>query len=43
MPEFHANVAAHEAWKAQVMAGEIVLEELDTAPFATIPAELTRV
>jgi alkanesulfonate monooxygenase SsuD/methylene tetrahydromethanopterin reductase-like flavin-dependent oxidoreductase (luciferase family) len=32
MDEFHANVPAHEEWKAGVMAGEIRLEELDTAP-----------
>jgi alkanesulfonate monooxygenase SsuD/methylene tetrahydromethanopterin reductase-like flavin-dependent oxidoreductase (luciferase family) len=32
MDEFHANVPAHEEWKAGVMAGEIQLEELDTAP-----------
>ena len=43
MPEFHANIPAHEAWKAKVMAGEIQLEELDTTPFAAVPAELTRV
>jgi alkanesulfonate monooxygenase SsuD/methylene tetrahydromethanopterin reductase-like flavin-dependent oxidoreductase (luciferase family) len=33
MPEFHANVPAHEKWKAAVMAGEIELEEIDTIPF----------
>lgn len=34
MPEFHANIPAHEAWKAKVMAGEIELEEIDTQQFA---------
>ncbi len=24
---------AHQAWKQQVMSGEIVLDEIDTAPF----------
>jgi alkanesulfonate monooxygenase SsuD/methylene tetrahydromethanopterin reductase-like flavin-dependent oxidoreductase (luciferase family) len=33
MPEFHANVPAHEDWKARVLAGEIELEEIDTEPF----------
>ena len=33
MPEFHANIPAHEVWKADVLAGEIELEEIDTAPF----------
>jgi alkanesulfonate monooxygenase SsuD/methylene tetrahydromethanopterin reductase-like flavin-dependent oxidoreductase (luciferase family) len=33
MEEFHANVPAHEEWKAGVMAGEIELEEIDTAGF----------
>lgn len=33
MPEFHANVPAHEEWKAKVMAREIELEEIDTAAF----------
>jgi alkanesulfonate monooxygenase SsuD/methylene tetrahydromethanopterin reductase-like flavin-dependent oxidoreductase (luciferase family) len=33
MPEFHANIAAHEAWKRGVMAGEIELEEIDTDAF----------
>ena len=33
MPEFHANVPAHEQWKARVMAGEIELEEIDTDPY----------
>ena len=39
MPEFHANIPAHEAWKAKVLAGEIRLDEVDTAPFAVaVPA-----
>jgi len=33
MPEFHANIAEQDAWKAKVLAGEIELEEIDTAPF----------
>ncbi len=33
MPEFHADIPAHEEWKRQVLAGEIELEELDTSPF----------
>jgi alkanesulfonate monooxygenase SsuD/methylene tetrahydromethanopterin reductase-like flavin-dependent oxidoreductase (luciferase family) len=33
MEEFHANVPAHEEWKAGVMACEIELEEIDTAGF----------
>jgi alkanesulfonate monooxygenase SsuD/methylene tetrahydromethanopterin reductase-like flavin-dependent oxidoreductase (luciferase family) len=33
MEEFHANIPAHEEWKAGVMAGEIELEEIDTAGF----------
>jgi alkanesulfonate monooxygenase SsuD/methylene tetrahydromethanopterin reductase-like flavin-dependent oxidoreductase (luciferase family) len=33
MDEFHANVQAHEEWKAGVMAGEIELEEIDTSAF----------
>ena len=33
MPEFHANVPAHEEWKARVLAGEIELEEIDTERF----------
>ena len=30
MPEFHARQPAQEAWKADVLAGRIVLEELKT-------------
>jgi alkanesulfonate monooxygenase SsuD/methylene tetrahydromethanopterin reductase-like flavin-dependent oxidoreductase (luciferase family) len=33
MPEFHANIPEQDAWKAKVLAGEIELEEIDTAPF----------
>ncbi|HEY9216977.1 MAG TPA: LLM class flavin-dependent oxidoreductase, partial [Phenylobacterium sp.] len=33
MPEFHANIPAHEEWKAKVMAGQIELEEIETAAF----------
>ena len=33
MGEFHANVPAHEEWKAAVMAGDIPLDEIDTSPF----------
>jgi alkanesulfonate monooxygenase SsuD/methylene tetrahydromethanopterin reductase-like flavin-dependent oxidoreductase (luciferase family) len=33
MPEFHADIPAHEEWKRQVLAGEIELDELDTTPF----------
>jgi hypothetical protein len=34
MPEFHANVAAHEEWKEAVLSGELQLEEIDTDAFA---------
>src|SRR5204863_232111 len=30
---FHANIPAHEDWKAKVMAGEMQLEEIDTEQF----------
>src|ERR1051326_3980426 len=33
MPEFHANVPAHAAWKNKVLRREIELEEIDTEPF----------
>ena len=33
MPEFHANIPAHEAWKADVLAGRTRLEEIDTVQF----------
>jgi alkanesulfonate monooxygenase SsuD/methylene tetrahydromethanopterin reductase-like flavin-dependent oxidoreductase (luciferase family) len=47
MPEFQANVPEHETWKAQVLRGEILLEEIDTEPFmqrygANSVPELTR-
>ena len=32
MPEFHAQEADHAAWKADVLAGRIELEDIDTAP-----------
>jgi hypothetical protein len=33
MPEFQGHHAAQEAWKQSVMAGEIELEEIETAAF----------
>lgn len=33
MPEFHANEPAHQAWKQQVLHGDIELKELDTTPY----------
>src|SRR5271163_4256894 len=33
MPEFHGNEPAHQEWKRKVLAGEIELDEIDTAPF----------
>ena len=33
MPEFHASESEHQEWKQQVLAGDIVLEEIDTTPF----------
>lgn len=33
MPEFHAGQAEQEAWKAEVLAGRITLEDLDTQPY----------
>jgi alkanesulfonate monooxygenase SsuD/methylene tetrahydromethanopterin reductase-like flavin-dependent oxidoreductase (luciferase family) len=33
MPEFHANIPAHEEWKAQVLSGARSLEEIDTEQF----------
>lgn len=33
MPEFHANIPAHEAWKTGVLSGEIQLEEIETEAF----------
>lgn len=34
MPEFHANIPAHEVWKSAVLAGDIQLEEIETEQFA---------
>jgi alkanesulfonate monooxygenase SsuD/methylene tetrahydromethanopterin reductase-like flavin-dependent oxidoreductase (luciferase family) len=33
MPEFRANISAHEEWKRRVLRREIELEEIDTQPF----------
>jgi len=33
MPEFHALEDEHQEWKQGVLAGDIVLDELDTAPY----------
>jgi alkanesulfonate monooxygenase SsuD/methylene tetrahydromethanopterin reductase-like flavin-dependent oxidoreductase (luciferase family) len=33
MPEFHDRIADQEEWKRQVLAREILLEEIDTQPF----------
>ena len=33
MPEFHANIPAHEEWKAAVMSGDLDLDEIDTSPY----------
>ena len=33
MPEFHAREPQHQAWKESVLAGETVLEDIDTEPF----------
>jgi alkanesulfonate monooxygenase SsuD/methylene tetrahydromethanopterin reductase-like flavin-dependent oxidoreductase (luciferase family) len=33
MPEFHAQIPEHEAWKADVMAGRTLLEEIETEAF----------
>jgi alkanesulfonate monooxygenase SsuD/methylene tetrahydromethanopterin reductase-like flavin-dependent oxidoreductase (luciferase family) len=33
MPEFHAREPEHQAWKRSVLAGDIVLEDIDTEPF----------
>jgi hypothetical protein len=30
MPEFHARQPQHDAWKRDVLAGNVTLEELDT-------------
>ncbi|MGE0483500.1 MAG: LLM class flavin-dependent oxidoreductase [Gammaproteobacteria bacterium] len=33
MPEFHADEPRHQQWKQGVLAGDIVLEDLDTTPY----------
>jgi alkanesulfonate monooxygenase SsuD/methylene tetrahydromethanopterin reductase-like flavin-dependent oxidoreductase (luciferase family) len=33
MPEFHADEAAHQAWKQEVVNGNLVLEDLDTSDY----------
>jgi alkanesulfonate monooxygenase SsuD/methylene tetrahydromethanopterin reductase-like flavin-dependent oxidoreductase (luciferase family) len=33
MPEFHERQPEHEAWKAKVLSGDIVLDDLDTADY----------
>jgi alkanesulfonate monooxygenase SsuD/methylene tetrahydromethanopterin reductase-like flavin-dependent oxidoreductase (luciferase family) len=33
MPEFHALEAEHAEWKQQVLAGELLLDRVDTAPY----------
>jgi alkanesulfonate monooxygenase SsuD/methylene tetrahydromethanopterin reductase-like flavin-dependent oxidoreductase (luciferase family) len=33
MPEFHAREDEHQTWKRSVLAGETVLEDIDTEPF----------
>lgn len=33
MPEFHDREAEHQAWKRSVLAGETILEDIDTEPF----------
>ena len=32
MPEFVGRHDEHEAWKAEVLAGDVVLQEVDTSP-----------
>jgi len=39
MPEFHANIPAHDAWKADVLAGRISLDDLDTSNFTQAVSE----
>jgi alkanesulfonate monooxygenase SsuD/methylene tetrahydromethanopterin reductase-like flavin-dependent oxidoreductase (luciferase family) len=34
MGEFHDREAEHQEWKRSVLAGDLVLEEIDTGPFA---------
>lgn len=33
MPEFTGRHEEHEAWKAKVLNGDIVLEDIDTEPY----------
>ena len=33
MPEFHAREGEHQLWKADVLAGRIVVEDADTEPY----------
>ena len=33
MPEFHERETEHQEWKRAVLAGELVLEDIDTEPF----------
>jgi len=33
MPEFHAREEEHQVWKRSVLAGETILEDIDTEPF----------
>ena len=37
LPEFHAMEPAHTEWKQSVLAGERVLDEIDTSPFSRKP------
>jgi hypothetical protein len=48
MPEFQGHHAEQEAWKAGVMSGETLLEEIETAAFRdrfgkAMPGELRKV
>jgi alkanesulfonate monooxygenase SsuD/methylene tetrahydromethanopterin reductase-like flavin-dependent oxidoreductase (luciferase family) len=36
MPEFHALEDEHQAWKAEVLAGERTLDEIDTTPYTVV-------
>lgn len=36
MPEFHANIPAHEEWKSDALSGKIALSEIDVAPFVAV-------
>ena len=39
MPEFQAREPEHLEWKAGVLAGEIELDEIDTAPFNYVTSQ----